>query len=81
LRLAAKRFGDRQEVGLVRFEKAEQGGEQRRVAGSRAQFVSPDSGQIEEPMRPSLVAERCRQRGESESHRIIWVCARHRLHQ
>jgi hypothetical protein len=81
LRLAAKRFGNRQEVRLVRFEKAQQGSEQSRVANSSAQFLSPDSGQIEESLRPTLVAERCRQSGEGESHRIVWVCARHRLHQ
>jgi hypothetical protein len=63
------------------LEEAQQSDKQIRVARASAQFLRPDSGQIEESLRPTLVAERCRQSGEGESHRIVWVCARHRLHQ
>ena len=40
----------------MRLEEADQRGEQRRVAGSRPKLVCPDSGQVEEPLRPPLVA-------------------------
>ena len=63
----------------MRFEEAEQRGEQRRLAGPGPQLICPDSGQVEEPLRPTLVAERCRERGEGKSHRIIWFWVRHGL--
>jgi len=57
----------------MRFEKPQQGGEQLRVACPEAQLLSPDSGQIEETLRPTLLTKRCRKRGEGENHRIVWV--------
>ena len=48
----------------MRLEKPQQTGEQRGIAGSGAKRVCPDSGQVEEPPRPSAVAERCRKCGE-----------------
>ena len=55
------------------FEEAKQRGEEVAIARAGAQLVGPDSGQVEEPLRPTLVTERCRQRGEGKSHRIVWV--------
>ena len=46
----------------MRFKKVEQGDEQRRVGGSLAQVVRPDSGQVEEAAGPSRFIERCGQR-------------------
>ena len=51
----------------MRFEKPQQRGKKRRLARSGAKLVCPDSGQIEEPLRPPLVAERCRKRGERKA--------------
>ena len=65
-RLHANRLGDVDQVGLVRFEEAQQRREQRRLGRPRPKLVRPDSGQVEEPLRPPLVAERCRKRGESK---------------
>ena len=77
--LHAKFLGDRQEIRLVRFEEAQQRGEQRRLAGTAAELIRPDSGQVEEPMRPPFVAERCRKRGEGERDRIGWTWGSHGL--
>ena len=71
--LAANLLRDGNQVRLVRFEEAKQRGEQFRVAGPGAQLIGPNSGQVEEPLRPTLVTERCRERGEGERHRIVWV--------
>ena len=60
----------------MRFEEAKQRGEQRRVAGPARELIRPDSGQVEEPLRPAFVAERCRKRGEGKRHRIIWCLGR-----
>ena len=55
------------------FQEAEQAREQRRLPCPRPQLVSPDSGQIEKPLRPTLITERCRQRGESKNQGITVV--------
>ena len=57
----------------MRFEEAKQSGEEFRLARPFAQLFSPDSGQIEESVRPTLFTKRCRKRGEGKSHRIVWV--------
>src|SRR5438067_603663 len=61
----------------MRFEEPQEGREQRRICSPRAQLLSPDSGQIDEPLRPSWVTKRCRKCGERESHRVISVCVQH----
>ena len=48
----------------MRFQEAKHGGEKRRFAEPGPQLLSPDSGQIEEPLRPTLGAERCGERSE-----------------
>jgi hypothetical protein len=58
LRFAAKVPSNREQVRLVTLEEAQQSGEERRIGGTSAQLVSPDSGQVEEALRPALVAER-----------------------
>jgi two-component system cell cycle response regulator DivK len=73
----ANRFGHGKKVGLVRFEEAQQRGQQRGVGCPNPQFVSPDSGQINEPLRPPVVTKRCRKCGEGKCHWIIVVCALH----
>jgi hypothetical protein len=49
-----------QKIGLVAFKKAKQGREDHRLRCSGPQFVRPDSGQIDEPLRPTLTPKRCR---------------------
>ena len=68
-----------QQIGFVRFEKANERGEQRRVARLALQLVCPDSGQVEEPLRPTLLPERCRKRGKGKSNRVIWCPGVHSL--
>ena len=45
------------------FEKVEEGDQQGGVSGSLTQFVSPDSGQVEEALSPCRFIERCGQSG------------------
>jgi hypothetical protein len=71
--LAAKHLRHRQKVGLVRFEEAKECRKEFHMPRPRAQLVSPNSGQIEESLRPTLLTKRCRERGEGKSHRIVWV--------
>jgi two-component system cell cycle response regulator DivK len=61
----------------VCFEETEQGREKRRLIGPAPELVRPNSGQINEPLRPTLAPKRCRQRGQGKSHRVIVVCALH----
>ena len=42
----------------MRFEEADKRGEQERFAHSRAKLVRPNSGQVDEPLRPPVIAER-----------------------
>jgi hypothetical protein len=78
-RLDAKLLGDRKQIGLVGFEEAQQSGEQRRVAEPAPELLGPDSGQVEEALRPTLGAERCGKRSEGERDRIIWYPGCHGL--
>ncbi len=43
----------------MRLEKGDQRHQQKRIAGPRAQFICPDSGQVKEALRPPFVAKRC----------------------
>ena len=61
-RLDAKLFGDGDEVGFVGLEEAKERSKEFRLCRAGAQLVSPDSGQIEEPLRPPFVAKRCGKR-------------------
>ena len=61
------------------FEKTQQGRKERRVVEPASQLVSPDSGQVEEPLRPTFVANRCGKRSERERDGIIWYPGGHSL--
>jgi len=65
----------------VRFEETQQSDEKCRIRGSAPQLVGPDSGQVDEALRPTLRPKRCRKRGERERDRIIWYPGRHSLEQ
>lgn len=73
----AKVLRDSEQIRLVCFQKPQQCAQQRRIGRSRPQLLSPDSGQLDEPLRPARVTKRCRKCGERESDRVIPVCARH----
>ena len=49
------RFGDRQEIRLVRFEEPDQRSEKHRITGSGTKLICPDSGQVKEPPRTPFV--------------------------
>ena len=53
------------------LEKADQRGEQSRVIRPAPEFVRPNSSQVEEPLRPALVAKRCRKRAKGKHMRIM----------
>jgi hypothetical protein len=57
----------------VGLEEAKQRGEEFHVSRAGTELVGPDSGQVEEALRPTLIAERCRQGGEGKSDGIVWV--------
>ena len=65
------------------FEEAQQRGEQRRIIEAAPELVSPDSGQVEESLRPTFGAERCSTRSEGEGdgilRGIIWYPGCHGL--
>jgi hypothetical protein len=44
----------------MRFEERDECGKERRFAGAAAELICPDSGQVEEPLRPTRIAKRCR---------------------
>ncbi len=44
----------------MRFEKCNQRNKQFRFMCSETKLLCPNSGQFEEPLRPTLVSERCR---------------------
>jgi len=64
LRFRAKLLGHGNEVRLMRLEKMQDSGEQRRFAQPVATLVGPNSGQVEKALRPTLIAERCGKRSE-----------------
>ena len=77
-RLAAKSLRDVDQIGLVRLKKAQDRCEQFRLPGPRPQLVSPDSGQIDEPLRPTLVTAGWGTRATRESDGVIWVSVHRR---
>ena len=78
-RLYADRRRYRNKVGFMRFEESEQGRKQHRVAGSCAEFICPNSGQVEEAPPPPLIAKRCSKGREGHSEGIVWHIPRHGL--
>ena len=65
----------------MRLEEAQQGGEQRRVGGPALELVRPDSGQTDEPLRPSVGTKRCRKSGQGKCDWVIVDGARQSLRQ
>ena len=63
----------------MRFEKTPQRREQWRIGRPAPEFIGPDSGQVDEALRPTLGAKRCRKRGEGENNRVIWYPGCHSL--
>lgn len=59
----------------MRLEKAQQCSQERWLSCSRLEFIRPDSGQIDEPLRPTFAPKRCRESGKGKSYRIILVSA------
>jgi hypothetical protein len=64
---------DGKQIRFVRLEETQQSGEERRLGGPGPQLVRPDSGQVEEPLSPSLITERCRKRAKGNREGIIVV--------
>jgi hypothetical protein len=44
----------------MRLEEAQQRCKERRFGGSAPELNRPDSGQVDEPLRPTLARKRCR---------------------
>jgi len=79
--LHAKLSGNADEIGLMRFKKAQEGRQQGRFVGSLSQLIRPDSGQVDEPSCPPVVTKRCRQCGERDCDGVIVVRGQHSLRQ
>ena len=54
------------------FEEPDQRRKQLRLAKPRAKLLCPDSGQVDEPLSPPIVTQRCRKRGKGDSLRVSW---------
>jgi len=63
----------------VGFEKCDQARKQRGIVRPATQLVCLDSGQGEEPLPTPFVGDGRRERGQSESKRVVWRLERHRL--
>lgn len=48
----------------MRFEEAQDSREKRWIIKLRSKLAGPDSGQVEESLRPTFIAERCGKRSE-----------------
>jgi len=78
--LYANLLRNREQIGLVRLEECDQCRKQYRVVRPAPKFICPNSGQVEEPLRPPLVAKRCRKSGKGNDQRIaVWRLRVHRL--
>ena len=62
----------------MRFEEAEQRREQVRLSGALTKLFSPDSGQVDEPLRPTLFTKRCGKRAKREGDGVIGVSVHRR---
>ena len=64
----------------MRLEEGDERCKQLRIARPAAEFIRPDSGQFEEPLRPTVVEQRCRKRGERDGRcverTLIWIIFR-----
>ena len=55
-RVDAKLLRHSDKIRLMSFEKTQQCGQQPRIVRTTSQLIRPDSGQIDEPLRPSVVS-------------------------
>jgi hypothetical protein len=79
LRVDAKLPCNVDQVGLMRFEETDKRREKRRLACPLAKLNCLDSGQVQDPVRPAFVDERCSKRGKRERIGVVCRCVRHRL--
>ena len=79
IRAYANPFRNGDQIRLIGFEKKKECRQQLWLGCPGAQFICLDSGQIEEPLRPAFVGQRCRKRGERESIGVVWCLRLHRL--
>ena len=54
----------------MRLEEADERGKQCRLAEVGAKLTCANSGQVDEPLSPTRITERCRKRGKGKSCRI-----------
>jgi two-component system cell cycle response regulator DivK len=77
--LNAKLLRNVDQVGLMRLQKANQGGEKAGLTGARAKLLCIDSGQVEETLSPPLIAERCCKRAKGNGEGVVWTWGVHDL--
>src|SRR5688572_7252042 len=75
----AEGLGRGEQIGLVRLEETEHGGEQARIAQPVAQILGGEAGQGEQPLRPGRLAKRPAERGQRKRFRVVCVLNPHRL--
>ena len=75
----SKLGGNRKEIRLVRLEEAKKRRKQCRIRCPLSQLSDPNSGHIEESLRPSCVTKRCGKRGKRKDNRILMVFAQQGL--
>jgi hypothetical protein len=78
-RLYLQILANREQIGLVRFEEADERSEQDRRICLITEHFRPDSGQIEEALGPPGFAERCGESREADGDGIDWSFVAHAL--
>jgi hypothetical protein len=59
-RVDAKFSCDGDKIGLMGLQEPQQRSEKQRIRRSAFQLIRPNSGQIDEPLRPPVATKRCR---------------------
>ena len=59
-RVSAKLSSNGDKIGLMGLEEPQERSEQQRIRRSAFQLIRPNSGQIDEPLRPPVTTKRCR---------------------
>ena len=63
----------------MRFQEAKQRSEHGRLIDAPSKLFSPDSGQVDEPVGPTVVTKRCRKSGKPKSLSVDWRIPAQRL--
>jgi two-component system cell cycle response regulator DivK len=76
-----QRIGAGDQIGLVRFEEAEDGGKHGRLGRALAQIIGPQAGECEQSFGPCRLADRPGERAKCQSKGVVaYFVGTHRVH-